>query len=93
MPAVSPLLQRDGAVKEAEFAGDIEHEVLWLPSALPGCIRVEGCLGGVDKIEEKLCEAQCLDTLDTLCGITRAKQEMFAYRDANIDTLEKHSHV
>ncbi|KAK0455155.1 hypothetical protein EV421DRAFT_1700209 [Armillaria borealis] len=44
---------------------DIEHEFLWLPSALPGHIRVEGCLAGVETIEEKLHEAQCLDAWQT----------------------------
>ncbi|PBK66563.1 hypothetical protein ARMSODRAFT_977475 [Armillaria solidipes] len=46
--------------------------------------RMEGCKGGVVKIEEELREAQCLDVLDVVWGIIRAQRDSYTYHDRNM---------
>ncbi|KAK0488272.1 hypothetical protein EDD18DRAFT_1110250 [Armillaria luteobubalina] len=81
MPGVASLLSG----KPVQLGGsDIEHESLLLPSVLTSQQRAEGCRGSVKMVEEQLCEAQCLDTLDVVHGIIQAQRDSFAYCDRNM---------
>ena len=51
---------------------EVEHQQLWLPSALPVNHRTHNCRAGLVNFEARLRRAQCLDALEKIrtlqCG-------------------------
>ncbi|PBK60375.1 hypothetical protein ARMSODRAFT_1026563 [Armillaria solidipes] len=70
MPGSASILQSLPVRMEGS---DVESEQLLLPSALSPLQRMTGLKGDVADMEEQLCEAQCLDVLDTIRGIMWAQ--------------------
>lgn len=82
MPCVAPLLLESPA--QIDGTVNIEHECLLLPLALTPAQRTEGCQSELSQIEEKLREAQCIDALETLCGLICMKRDTYRYQDSNM---------
>ncbi|KAH7905083.1 hypothetical protein BJ138DRAFT_1138372 [Hygrophoropsis aurantiaca] len=64
----------------APNAGSIK---LWLPSELPMNERRQGCSEGLPRMETKLREAQCHDSLDMLRSRLHAKAHLINFRNKN----------
>ena len=95
MPAASLMLsQHEEGRREAESGEaeadvippgtDVEHEPLWLPSALPDNHRNHNCAKNLIAIESKLRRAQCEDTLDKIRGLQRGRLSFISFRNRNI---------
>lgn len=77
MPCVLPLVE--DAPAKVEGADNVEHVILWLPSALTEEQWQLGCKGNIGKIEEDLQEVQCFDALDTIQGVSCTKQDSYVF--------------
>jgi hypothetical protein len=79
MPVVSEKLL-EGA---GQTSLEVEREKLWFPSKLSNEERSEGRLDTLSQLEVQLRQAQCLDALDTIRSIERAKIAVVSYRNKN----------
>ena len=63
---------------------EVEHQQLWLPSALPVNHRVHNCRAGLVNIESRLRQAQCLDALEKIRTLQRGRLSFIGFRNRNI---------
>lgn len=95
MPAASLMLsqqeegRQEAETGEADTDGghpgtDVEHEPLWLPSALPDNHQQHNCNKNLIAIESRLRRAQCEDTLDKICSLQRGRLLFISFRNRNI---------
>ena len=95
MPAASlMLLQQEEGCREAESsdaetddihpAMDVEHEPLWLPSALLENHLKHNCDKNLTVIESRLHRAQCEDTLDKIRSLQCGCLSFISFRNRNI---------
>jgi hypothetical protein len=95
MPAASLMLsQQEEGRREAESSEaetedmhrgkDVEHEPLWLPSALPENHLKHNCDKNLIAIESRLRRAQCEDTLDKIRSLQRGRLSFISFRNRNI---------
>ena len=81
--------RRDAESSDAETddihpATDVEHEPLWLPSALPENHLKHNCDKNLTAIESRLRRAQCEDTLDKIRSLQRGRLSFISFRNRNI---------
>ena len=90
MPVASLMLsQHEEGRREAEAdvilpGTDVEHEPLWLPSALPENHRNHNCAKNLIAIKSKLCQAQCEDILDKIRGLQHGHLSFISFHNRNI---------
>ncbi|KDR81126.1 hypothetical protein GALMADRAFT_61075 [Galerina marginata CBS 339.88] len=68
-------------VPKSEYPEDAD---LWLPSCLPADVRDSICLGNLSKIEERLRDAQCMDSLHKVRQVLKVKTRMIDFKNKNI---------
>lgn len=89
MPAASLMLDEaeelQGQLPEAERPHpEVEHQALWLPSALPTSHREHNCSQRLIDIEIQLRRAQCNDTLDKIRSLQRGRLSFISFRNRHI---------
>ena len=89
MPAATVMAnEREASQRELpESKRDIvelEHQRLWLPSALPSTQRTHNCHKSLVDIETKLRQAQCHDILDKIRNMQRGRLSFIGFRNRNI---------
>ena len=89
MPAASLMMaQYDEAQKalpvDERARDEVEHQLLWLPSALPDDHRLHNCRANLVIIETKLRQAQCYDTLEKIRSLQRGRLSFIGFRNRNI---------
>lgn len=63
---------------------EVEHQELWLPSALPANHRMHSCRAGLIDIETRLRQAQCLDALEKIRTLQRGRLSFIGFRNRNV---------
>jgi hypothetical protein len=63
---------------------EVEHQQLWLPSALPVNHRTHSCRAGLVNFEARLRRAQCLDALEKIRTLQRGRLSFIGFRNRNI---------
>ena len=63
---------------------EVEHQQLWLPSALPVNHRTHSCRAGLIDIETRLRRAQCLDALEKIRTLQRGRLSFIGFRNRNV---------
>lgn len=81
--------RQEAETSEADTDGrhpgtDVEHEPLWLPSALPESHQKHNCDKNLIAIESRLRRAQCEDTLDKIRSLQRGRLSFISFRNRNI---------
>ncbi|KIY62059.1 hypothetical protein CYLTODRAFT_362054, partial [Cylindrobasidium torrendii FP15055 ss-10] len=80
MPCIAAVL----AVSAGERSGDIETEVLFLPSSLSSEKQANGCATGLVAKEDAMREAQCFAALEEIRSIQRGARQLATFRKSNI---------
>lgn len=80
MPCSVALLAAKSGCRE----GDVETEMLILPSEVAAGLRGSGCTEGFALKEEKFREAQCYDALETIRTMQRTRRSLKAFRRRNL---------
>ena len=74
-----------GQLPEAERAQlEVEHQALWLPSALPPGHREHNCNQRLIEIETQLRQAQCTDILDKIRSLQRGRLSFISFRNRHV---------
>jgi hypothetical protein len=74
-----------GQLPEAERAHmEVEHQALWLPSALPPSHRKHNCNQRLIEIETQLRRAECNDTLDKIRSLQRGCLSFISFRNRHV---------
>ncbi|SJL02886.1 uncharacterized protein ARMOST_06227 [Armillaria ostoyae] len=63
---------------------DMEDQKLWLPSDFDSDIWETSCQTGLPAIEESLCEAQCLDALESIWSSQQTMRAFLAFWNRNL---------
>ena len=89
MPAASLMLDEaeefQGQLPEAERPHlEVEHQRLWLPSALPPSHRQHNCNPRLIEIETQLRRAQCNDTLDKIRSLQRGRLSFISFPNRHV---------
>lgn len=72
---------------------DVEHEPLWLPSALPESHQNHNCTKNLIMIKSRLHQAQCEDTLDNICSLQHGRLSFISFRNHNICHQNLNTHA
>ncbi|KAL0563993.1 hypothetical protein V5O48_018062 [Marasmius crinis-equi] len=86
MPGLLRALQEMDEGFPDVTADDIDPECipLWLPSTLPPDKRAAACLEGLVDMEDRLHEAQCADSLDSIRHTLKLKARMLQFKYTNV---------
>ncbi|PPQ99631.1 hypothetical protein CVT26_009186 [Gymnopilus dilepis] len=76
------LAKEDPQVQTA--SNKAEDVVIWLPSLIPSSRRSQVCMDGLAEIEERLRDAQCMDSLQKLRRILRVKSRLIHFKNKNV---------
>ncbi|KIY60807.1 hypothetical protein CYLTODRAFT_427771 [Cylindrobasidium torrendii FP15055 ss-10] len=80
MPCIASVLTQN----TGQRSGDIETEVLYLPSSLSPTKQTHGCAHGLVAKEEAMRESQCFSALEDIRSIQRGARQLATFSKANV---------